>query len=344
MLFGRSSRLRFLCIDIQVDQVYFVVVARVGDFFEIDYSDRVVFEDGVFESSKVRTPAKFADTLAAIKKKFGAMQVITSIPEEFCYATLLAGHDYTLSDDVKKAAKSFTPKPAYVWKHTFHKNQRRYTALHVAQKEVCDFVFSLIKNTGYTSITMYPRALALTELDLPTDTLLCDFGPNQITLLTTHNAHAIGFSTLSYGNQDLIKKIKARFSFDEAEAQETLQVYGTDALLRKEAHVLNGIIYSFFVPVLDEIHSLELRRGEYGFVSDTSLVLVGDIARYEGLVADLAHTAHFDTEAISVWANVINFETHIPSIHKQDSYQYAGIAGLMNVLKNGTSYEPFDLI
>ncbi len=343
MVFGLSSPLRFLCIDVQVDQVYFVVVRRAGDFFQIDFTKKVIFEDGVFELGKMRAPGRFGDVLLEIKKKFGPLQTIATIPENFCYATLLTGEDYLLSLDVKNAAKAFSASPTYVWKHSFTKNKHYYTALHVAEKQICDFVFSLVKNSGFKSVVVYPRILALTELNLPLDTMLCDFGPNQTTMLTSHNSHTIGFSTVSYGSQDLAQRIQKRFSANEKEITEIFESYGTDVLLRKDAHILNGLVYAFFVPIVDEMHSLELRRSEYGFVAESRLVAVGDIAKHNGLIEDLSNVTRTDSSVLNVWENVIDFDSYIPEIHKKDSYQYAGIAGLMNVLKKGTRYEPFDV-
>lgn len=343
MVFGLTPKSRYLCIDIQFDELYFVVVRKESAFFEIDFTQKVVLDGGVFEDGRVRTPGRVADVLYEIKKKFGTIPVLASIPEYFSYATLLPGETYSSSADIQKTIKALVLTPAYIWTDTFKKERNIYISAHAADKKVCDAVYSLIKNTGFGTITMYPRALIMAEIEKAEDSIICDIQRNQTILLDVYNSRATHFSLVPYGSGMLTKKIQGKFSLNEEEVVEVCTAYGTDILLRKEGHVVSGIMHTFLAPVLDEIQSLVVRRAQHGLPPNKRLLVSGSFAQYSGIQDDLARMTQLEAQAMNVWEGVIDFETYIPSIHKSDSYQYVGIAGLMNILKKGTRYEPFDL-
>jgi|GEM_PF-6546330 len=343
MVFGLTSKSRYLCIDIQFDELYFVVVRKEGAYFEIDFTQKITLGGGVFEDGHVRTPGKVADILYEIKKKFGIISVLVSIPEHSSYATLLPGEIYSSAADIRKVAKTLIVAPAYIWTNTFKKERFPYTVLHASDKKICDAVYSLIKNIGLRSITMYPRALVLAEVEKLEDGLLCDIQINQIVLLSVYNSRAIHFSIVPYGSSMLTKKIQEKFSLSDEEVIEVCSAYGTDVLPRKEGHVVHGMVHTFLAPIIDEMQSLTLRRTEHSLQPSGQLFVSGSFAKYSGIGEDLARVARFETRLINVWEGLIDFERYIPGIHKNDSYQYVGITGLMNILKKGTQYEPFDL-
>lgn len=343
MVFGLTSKSRYLCIDIQFDELFFVVVRKEGNFFEIDFTQKMTFNGGVFEGGYIRTPGKIVDVLYEIKKKFGIIPVLVNIPELLSYATLLPGEMYSSAADIRRAVEAFIVTPVYVWTNTFKKERRSYTALHATDKKVCDAVYSLIKNTGFGIITMYPRALVLAEIERAEDGIVCDIQMNRVALLSVYNSRTIHFSLVPYGSTMLVKKIKDKFSLTDDEVNEVCVAYGTDILPRKEGYVVHGMMHAFLAPVIDEIRSLTVRRSEHGLPAATNLFVSGVLAQYSGVIDDLARMTHLQAKATDIWQGLINFDRHIPSIHKNDSYQYVGIAGLMNVLKKGTRYEPFDL-
>lgn len=343
MAFGLSPKSRFLCIDIQFDEVYFAVVRKVGVFFEIDFTDHVQIEGGVFEESRLRAPGKLRDVLQKIHKKFGTLSVVASVPEHFCYATLLPSETYASSRQIQNEVQARTTTSSYMWMSTFQKNTSSYIALHVAEKEVCDTLYTLMKTGGFNAIVMYPRALVLSELHATPDALVCDFGRRQTTLLSVSHAHTVGFSLVPYGVDWLGEKVKNKFSLLDEEVQEVLNAYGTDVLPRKEGHLVHGIVHTFLSPIIDEARSLTLRQAEYNLVPAKKLFITGVGARYEGVVEDFSRVTGMVTEVVPVWDGVIDLNSYIPSIHKNDSHEYAGIAGLMNILKKGTRYQPFDL-
>lgn len=343
MVFGLFSQSRYLCIDIQSDHVYFAVVRKKDDFFEIDFTQKVFIEGGVFEGNQIKAPGRVADALHEVKKKFGSISVLVSIPEIFSYTGLLPGEIYASHKDVQKAIEERISGPVYAWRYTFKKNILPRTVIHTANKEVCDALYSLVKNSGFMNVVMHPRALVVAEINRAEDGILIDVGTNQISLFSLDGAHTLSFSTIPYGSDTLGKKIQNRFSLTPNEVVEVLDAYGTDVLPRKEGHVVHGIVHTFIVPLADEIRSLVARRAEYGLESVKQLFVSGTIAQYSGLTEDLANITRMEADSLHVWEGVINFENYIPPIHKDESYEYVGIAGLMNVLKKGTQYEPFDL-
>ena len=343
MVFGLSPKSRFLCIDIQFDEMYFAVVRKTGDFFEIDFSEKLQMEKGIFEGSRMRTPGKIADVLQQIKKKFGTLPVLASVPEHFSYATLLPSETYSSSSDIRKALHTLVSTPSYVWTSTFQKNKSSYTALQSAEKEVCNTLYILVKSIGFTSIVIYPRALALSELNGIQDAVVCDFSKKQTAVFSVYNSHTIGFSLIPYGSDQLTEKMQSRFSLKADEVSEVLSAYGTDVLPRKEGHLVHGIIHTFLSPIVDEIQSLELRQSEYGLQVSKEFFVTGSPAQYNGVVEDISRMTRTQIQPLDVWEGVIDLNVYIPHIHKNESHEYAGIAGLMNILKKGTRYQPFDL-
>lgn len=342
-MFGVTSKSRFLCIDIQFDEVYFVVVRKVGVFFEIDFIEQVRIEGGVFEESHLRTPGKIRDVLQKIQKKFGILQVLASVPEHFCYATFLPSEKYSSSLLIQEAVDARVTAPSYVWTNTFHKNTSSYIAIHVAEKRACNSLYTLIKTTGFSKIFIYPRALVLSQHKLFQNIILCDFGKKQIGVFSICDSRTVGFSLVPYGSSKLGEKVQNRFSLNFEEIEEVLLAYGTDALPRKEGHVVSGIIYNFLAPVIDEIRSLELRQSEHGLPVMKKIFVTGNVAQYDGVVEDISRMTFLDTQSADIWDGVVDLKAYIPQIHKKDSYEYVGIAGLMNIIKNGTLYKPFDL-
>ncbi len=340
-MFGLSSKSRFLCIDIQFDEVYFVVVCKEGASFQIDFSQVLVVDKGVFDGMRVRAPGKIADVLHDVKKKFGPIPTLITVPETFSYTTLLPGETYSSGEDVRKVIDACTTVSSYAWTHTFQKNSSPCTVLHVTHKQICDALYSLLKNSGFTTVTLYPRALALGELHGLQNEVVCDLGRSQTTLLSIYNGYTIGFSTITYGKDYLSEKIKKRFALQEKEAEEVLIAYGTEVLPRKEGHVVQGIVHTFLAPLIDEIRSLEMRRLEYGVSPSRNIFVGGIVAQYEGIVDDIARMGRANTHPLNIWEGVIDFNKYIPPIQKKDSYMYIGIAGLMNILKKGTQYKPF---
>jgi Tfp pilus assembly PilM family ATPase len=343
MVFGLSPKARFLCIDIQFDEVYFAVVRKVGDFFEIDFTDRVQIEGGIFEESRLRTPGKIRDVLEGIRKKFGTLSVLTSVPEHFCYATLLPSETYTSPRQMQHEISARVTSSSYMWMSTFQQNTSSYMALHVAEKEACNTLYTLLKTAGFNTVVMYPRVLVLSELSVAPDALVCDFGKKQTTLFSVHRGHTVGFSTVPYGVDWLGDKVKNKFSLLDGEVQEVLNAYGTDVLPRKEGHLVHGIVHTFLSPIVDEARSLALRQADYGLPATKKLFVTGAGARHEGTVEDFSRVTGMVAEVIPVWDGVIDLNSYIPQIHKNDSHEYVGIAGLMNILKKGTRYQPFDL-
>jgi Tfp pilus assembly PilM family ATPase len=343
MVFGLSPKSRFVCIDIQFDEVYFAVVRKVGDFFEIDFTERVQIEGGTFEESRLRTPGKVRDVLQMIHKKFGTLSVLASVPEHFCYATLLPSETYTSARQIQNEVSARVTTSSYVWMSTFQKNTSSYMALHVAEKEVCNTLYTLIKTVGFNTVVIYPRALVLSELNVVAEGLVCDFGRKQTTLLSSQHMHTIGFSLVPYGVDWLHEKVKNKFLLDANEVQEVLTAYGTDVLPRKEGHLVHGIVHTFLSPIIDEARSLALRQAEYNLPATKKFFITGAGAQYEGVAEDFSRATGMVVQVVSVWDGVIDFNSYIPSIHKNESHEYAGIAGLMNILKKGTQYQPFDL-
>ncbi len=343
MVFGLSPKSRFLCIDIQFDEVYFAVVRKTGDFFEIDFAEQIQMEGGVFEESHLRTPGKIRDVLQGIHKKFGTLSVLASVPEHFCYASLLPSETYASTQQMQSEVRARTTVPSYMWMSAFQRTTSSYIALHVAEKKVCDAIYTLIKTAGFNTVVIYPRALVLSELGTTADTLVCDFGRKQVALISRGHAHTVGFSLVPYGVDWLGEKVKNKFSLDAREVQEVLVAYGTDVLPRKEGHLVHGIVHTFLSPIIDETRSLALRQAEYNLPTIKKLFITGVGARYEGVVEDFSRMTGMIAEVIPAWDGVIDLNADIPSIHKDDSHAYTGIAGLMNILKKGTHYQPFDL-
>lgn len=340
-MFGLSSKSRFLCIDIQFDEVYFVVVHKVGAFFEIDLNEKAFIEGGVFDGLRVRMPGKIADVLEGIKKKFGVLSVYMSVPENFCYSALLPSEAHLTSSDIRRTICSHGQTSSYIWTHSFQREHSVHTVLHTAQKQVCDTLYSLMKTLGFTAVNMYPRALVFGELQGLKGGVACDFGKNQTTLFSGYEGHIMGFSVVPYGIEYILEKVQTRFSLGQKEAKEVLDAYGTEVLPRKEGHMVEGIMHTFLAPIVDEINSLELRRQEYKLRPSVGVLVCGFGAQYEGVVEDVARVMRMKVTTLEVWEGVIDLSAYIPGIHKNESFTYAGVAGLMNIIKRGTQYEPF---
>lgn len=341
MMFGLQSKSRFICVDIQHSEVFFVVVQKKGDFFEIDFSHKISADEGLFDSFSIKNPGKIADVLRDIQQKFGVLPIITTIPELFCYTSFLVGEDAVF--DAKKIIQSLIPKLSYIWKDSFNKKHIPHISFYSAEKKVCDEVYGLIKSLGFSDVTMFPRALALAHVPSLENSIVCDIGKNQITISSIYNSRNLGFSIVPYGVTHVFEKMKKKFSLTDEETKEVFSVYGTDALSRKNAHTLHALLHTFLVPMIDEINSLEVRRNEYGFESAKKLCVIGTLGQYKGVIEDVCRMSRLEEGVVSAWEDVIDFESHIPHIHKNNSYEYVGIAGLMNILKKGTRYEPFDL-
>ena len=343
MVFGFASTVRYICIDIRSDEVYFAVVKKVDAFFEIDFTEKLLLKGGVFENNQIRTPGKIADVLVLIKQRFGNIPVVVNIPEQFSCTILLPGNTYSSESDVKSFAKTLLPTAAYFWSDLFRKNKKKYTSLHAAEKKICDALYALVRNTGLQNIVIYPRVVTFPEVAQVKDSLVCDFGNNQINIFSVSHTHTTAFSVVSYGKEELLKKIEKRFSLSYEEIEEVLNAYGTEAFPRKEGHVIHGLIHTFLVPVIDEIQSLQIRRSEQGFDPVRHIIVTGNLAQYPGVIDDIERMTNIKSQTIDIWEGLVNFESHIPHIHKKDSYGFAGIASLMHVIKTGTQYEPFDL-
>ena len=343
MVFGFASTERYICIDVQFDEVYFTVVKKVDAFFEIDFTEKLILKGGVFENNQIRTPGKIADILLLIKQKFGNIPVVVTVPEQFSYTVLLPDNTYSSVSDIKDFVKTLLPTPSFFWSDVFRENKKKYTSLHAAEKRVCDALYVLVKNAGLQSIVMYPRTATFPEVAQIKESLVCDFGNNQINIFSVSQTHTVAFSVIPYGKEELVKKIEKKFSLSHEETEEVLNAYGTEAFPRKEGHVIHGLVHTFLVPVIDEIQSLQIRRSEQGFDSTRQILVTGDMAQYSGLIEDIERMTNIKSQAIDIWDGLVNFESHIPHIHKKDSYGFAGIASLMHVIKTGTSYEPFDL-
>lgn len=343
MVFGLTPKARYVCIDVQFNEVYFTVIRKVGAFFEIDFTEKLILPEGVFENLQIRTPGKIVDVLHIIKDRFGNIPVIITVPEKFSYTVLLPDSAYSSVGEVKKFIKTLPLTPAYFWSDLFRKNKKSYTSLHAADKKVCDTLYSLVKNAGLQQVALYPRILVFPEIVKTQESIVCDFTNDQISIFSISQGHTTAFSIVSYGKNELIKKIEKKFKLSYQEIEEVLGAYGTDIFPRKEGHVVHGLIHTFLVPIIDEIQSLQLRRVEQGFEPVKQIIITGNLAQYSGVVEDVTRMTKNESRTINVWEGLVNFENYIPHIHKKDSYGFAGVASLMHILKTGTVYEPFDL-
>lgn len=343
MVFGFASAERYMCIDVQFDEVYFAVVKKADAFFEIDFIEKLILKGGVFENDQIRTPGKIADILLLIKQKFGNIPVAVNVPEQFSYTVLLPDNTYSSVLDIKNLAKTLLPTPAYFWSDVFRENNKKYISLHAAEKKVCDILYSLVKGAGLQQVVMYPRILTFPEIVKDKESIVCDFGTNQINIFSLSDTHTTAFSTVPYGKEELVKKIQKKFSLSYEETEEVLSAYGTEVFPRKEGHVMHSLLHTFLIPVIDEIRSLQIRRSEHRLSPVTQILTTGDLAQYSGVIEDVERMTNTHSQSVNVWEGLINFESYIPYIHKKDSYCFAGIASLMHIIKKGTQYEPFDL-
>ncbi len=341
MVFGTASSKRFLCIDIQVNKILFVVVRDVGGGFAIDYHYTLVLENEV-SSEGGKDIARYVDTLSEIKKTWKDMPVLVSLADTFCQSELLVGAAFASLAKVEKKARENMERQAYVWADVYKKKNIEYASVCAVEKSICDLVYGVTQKM-YTEVYMYPRNLVLAHLPPLQSSFVCDIAETKTIVSCIQSSHTLLFSVLPYGMKSLRVQLQNKFQVTDGEVEEILSAYGTSLLPRKDGHMVHKMVHAYIMPIVEEIQSLKIRMREVQLEVPTRLSMTGAGALYVGIAEDLERLTQLTVREINVWEGCIDLDTYLPSIHKNESSAYMAIAGLMHILRHGLRYTPIDL-
>ncbi|HCB35399.1 MAG TPA: hypothetical protein DEP25_02035 [Candidatus Taylorbacteria bacterium] len=334
-------------LDISDDAVSAIGLARKSNAFVLERFGRRRLQSGSVSGGRINDANAVAGVLRELKDELKLDFVNASLSEENAYLfkvkiprvsrkEIRGVLEFKLEENVPIPASEAIFDYTVITQAGHSNGDHIDVGVTVLSKAVVDAYTALLDKAGLVPLSFEIEAQAISRAVIPRGNrethLVVNIGERKTGLFIISNEVVHFTSTVGIGGMHITEAIARHLSISSSEAE---RVKNDHSSFRRKENMELFLVIAEVVSVLkSELNKLtvywsthEGPSGELG-KKITNIILCGRDAAIAGIVEYFAFSLDRPVEVGNVWTNAFSLDEHIPSLHFDESLDYAATVGL----------------